>query len=75
MKLTEFVTPTGTKGNLLSVSSWLSLIIGAVVFLIVLATGQEIVRRIPKNPVLDNQIEPLITQPQTGGVPVIHVAA
>ena len=72
-KLTEFVTPTGTRGNILSVSSWLSLILGGVAFLIALATAQKIVGMVPSNPVLDTKIEPLISQPSTGGVPIMHV--
>ena len=64
MKITEFVTPTGAKGNLLSVSSWLQLILGAFVFFIVLATGQKMVSYVPKNPVLDTTFEDTINRPQ-----------
>lgn len=64
-KLGDFKTPTGLSGNVFSLSSWMELILGAAVLFLAVATGQKIVQKIPANPVLDKQIEPIIMQTQT----------
>lgn len=63
MKLGNFTTPTGGKGNVFSLSSWTELILGTAVFLLAIATGQKIVQAIPANRVIDTQIEPIVTTP------------
>jgi hypothetical protein len=66
----QFTTPTGQTGNIFSVGSWLSLILGVIVFLVAIATGQKLVGYIPRNPVLDTSIEDPINRPiaQTGPI-------
>jgi hypothetical protein len=63
MKLTEFTTPTGQKGNLLSPSSWINMIIGVVVFLIAIAIGQNMVQKVGSKLPIDTTIDPFIRQP------------
>lgn len=65
-KLGDFKTPTGAAGNIFSLSSWMELVIGAAVMFLAIATGQKLVQKIPNNPILDKQIEPLTTQVAAG---------
>lgn len=65
-KLGDFKTPTGASGNIFSLSSWMELVIGAAVMFLAIATGQRLVQKIPNNPILDKQIEPIVTQVEAG---------
>ena len=47
-KLLDFQTPTGQSGNLLNPKSWLSMILGVVVFLITLALGSKLFSTVEK---------------------------
>lgn len=64
-KLTEFTTPTGAKGNLFSPSSWVSLIIGTVVFLLTFALGQHALQKIGNKIPVNTTIDPLVKQNMT----------
>lgn len=66
MKLGDFTTPTGAKGNVFSLGSWMDLVLGVIVFLVVVATGQRVVQAIPANKVIDTRIEPLTNAPVSG---------
>lgn len=64
-KLTDFQTPTGATGNLLSPASWLQLIIGSAVLLITFAMGQNLASKIGgKVPFVDSQIEKPYVEPR-----------
>jgi hypothetical protein len=63
MKLTEFQTPTGAKGNLLSPASWLQLIIGSAVMIATFAMGQSFLKRVGTKLPIDTQIDPIISVP------------
>lgn len=73
-KITDFTTPLGVKGNLLSVSSWLNVILGAVVLIIGFAIGQTATGWIGRKvPAIDTTIDPIIRQPATSNAPVREV--
>lgn len=67
MKLGDFTTPNGAKGNIFSIGNWVELVLGAAVFLIAFATGQKLVQKLPANPVLDNSIEQPWKSPAAAG--------
>lgn len=62
-KLTDFKTPMGASGNLLSPTSWIQLIIGAFVFLLTFAIGQNLLQKAGSKLPIDTQIDPLINRP------------
>lgn len=45
-KLGQFQTPTGAKGNIFSLDSWVSMIVGAVVLIVTFAIGQDLAKKI-----------------------------
>lgn len=55
-KILDFTTPTGQKGNLLNVGSWLQMVIGVVVFLITLALGSKLFSTVETKTGYDFQI-------------------
>jgi hypothetical protein len=64
-KITDFTTPTGQHGNLFNIGDWAKIILGAFVFLIGFAMGQNLVQRITgKVPFIDTTIDPIVYQPQ-----------
>lgn len=62
-KITDFTTPTGQHGNLLSPSSWIQMILGVIVFLIAFAIGQNITQKAGSKLPFDTQIDPIVKQP------------
>lgn len=62
-KLTDFKTPTGATGNLLSPSSWLQLILGTVVLLVTFAVGQNLVQKGSQKLPFDTTIDPVVKMP------------
>jgi hypothetical protein len=62
-KMTEFVTPTGARGNLLSPSSWIQMILGVIVFLVAFAIGQNITQKASSKLPFDTTIDPIVKQP------------
>lgn len=62
-----FTTPTGQKGNIFSISSWASMIIGVMVFLIAFAMGQNFTARLGGMVPVDTTIDPIIKTPATSG--------
>jgi hypothetical protein len=62
-KITDVQTPFGASGNILSPSSWLQMILGVVMFLIVFAIGQNVKDRIGSKLPIDTTIDPIIRQP------------
>lgn len=66
-KLTDFKTPTGATGNLLSPSSWLQLIVGSAVLIITFAMGQNLANKVGgRVPFVDSTIErPYVVPQQT----------
>lgn len=42
MKITDFETPTGQRGNILNPMSWWSMVLGVIVFLATLSLGQKL---------------------------------
>lgn len=70
-KLFEFKNVlSGDKGNLASISDWKDNILGVMFIFIVISLGQALTRKATSIlPVLDGQIEPIITQPvQSSGL-------
>lgn len=65
--LTDFQTPTGAKGNILSVSSWLSMILGTVMLFVTLGIGQNIARKVDGKAGIDASPDYPFT---TNGAPV-----
>jgi hypothetical protein len=64
-KLGNFQTPTGAKGNVFDVSSWFSLIVGAIVLILTFALGQNLANRIGASvPGVDSSIDRPWSQPQ-----------
>lgn len=73
-KLTDFVTPTGQKGNLLSPSSWVQMILGVIVFLVAFAIGQNIKEKASARLPFDTTIDPIIKQaPVVSGAPMKQI--
>lgn len=67
-KMTEFEF-LGNKGNILKISDWSSMILGAFVSLMAFAVGQWIFQKVaPRTPA--GFIEPLTTNP-TVNVPIV----
>lgn len=62
-KMTEFQTPMGARGNLLSPSSWIQLILGAVVMIITFAVGQNITKKVGSKLPIDTQPDPFFSTP------------
>lgn len=65
-KLTDFQTPTGAKGNILSVSSWVSMILGTVMLFVTLGIGQNLARKVDGKGPIDSSVE----YPFSTGAPV-----
>lgn len=64
-KLTDFKTPTGQSGNILSVSSWSQMILGSAVLFMTVAIGQNLVGKVgSRTPFLDTQIDKPWNDPQ-----------
>jgi len=63
----EFVTPTGQKGNIFNLSSWASMIIGVMVFLVAFAMGQNFTAKLGRLAPIDTTIDPIVKQPTTSG--------
>lgn len=67
-KLTDFKTPTGTKGNILNPGDWISLILGGVVLIFTFAASQNVAKLVGgKVPYADSTIDPLWEQKQPQG--------
>lgn len=65
----DFTMPTGAKGNMLSVKSWLSLILGSFMLLITFALGQSLKNMFAKKFTgIDTNIESIIKDPVTAQV-------
>lgn len=65
MKLGQFQTPTGAKGNVFDPTSWLSLIVGAIVLIITFALGQNLANKIGTSvPGIDGQIDRPWSRPE-----------
>lgn len=64
-KLTDFENPiTGKKENLLDFGGMLSKVLGVVVMLFIVATGQNVAKQISgKASMIDTTIDPFIKQP------------
>lgn len=64
-KLTDFENPiTGKKENLLDFGGMLSKVIGVVVMLFVVATGQNVAKALSgKASMIDTSIDPIINRP------------
>jgi hypothetical protein len=57
-KLTSYVTPTGMKGDLLNPTGIFQLVLGTVVLIFAIATGQNLAKKVNgKVPFLDTSIE------------------
>ena len=63
----EYTTPTGSKGNIFSISNWAQLIIGVMVFLVAFAMGQSLTARVGSMLPIDTTIDSVVKQPQVGG--------
>jgi hypothetical protein len=65
-KLTDFTTPTGVKGNLFDLAGLWSMILGALVFLVVLAFGQKLGAKVSSvAPIIDSTPDQLFDQKVT----------
>jgi hypothetical protein len=53
----NYETITGVKGNVFNPKDWLRLILGAMVTIVVIATGQKFLTKAGNLPVIDTQIE------------------
>jgi hypothetical protein len=57
-KLGDFKTPTGQSGNIMSISSWMQGILGAMFFIIAFAIGQSVTAKLGgKVPYVDTTID------------------
>jgi hypothetical protein len=64
-KLTKFQTPTGATGDVLDPSSWLSLVVGAVVLILTFALGQNLANKVGASvPGVDSKIDRPWSKPQ-----------
>lgn len=58
MKLTDFTTPTGVKGNILNIGQIWSLVLGTMVLIVTFAMGQNVANKISgRVPYVDGTIE------------------
>lgn len=63
-KLTQYENPlTGKRENIFDISSLFAKIMGVVVMLFVVATGQNLARTVSGKTRLDTQLEPFINTP------------
>lgn len=62
-KLTDFQTPMGQQGNLFSLTSWTSMILGTVVLIATFGIGQSIAQKLNGKGPIDTDIEPIFKNP------------
>ena len=61
----DFTTPTGAKGNVFSIKSWVSLILGSFMLLVTFAMGQSLKNAFAKKfTMVDTNIESIIKNPE-----------
>lgn len=58
LKLTDFTTPTGVKGNILNIGQLWSLMLGTLVLIVTFAMGQNLANKVSgRVPMVDSTIE------------------